>query len=258
MFNRVFTNNDISKLTEGSADYYEFQYKLIQKRPLVRDTYALWYNKFLEDFKAINNKIGAGKFLELGSGGSYLNKIIPEVITSDVVQHPNCMLIDARKLPFDDNSLNGIFMTHVFHHIPNVETFLNEANRTLKPGGRISMVDVANTPLSRFFFKNFHHEPFNENQKEWSFDSRSNIDANQALTWMVFERDFKQFQNKFPNLKITKKEYLPWLGYTLSGGVTRKDFVPSYLIPLVQLFEKALSIFKPLLALHWYICVEKN
>src|SRR5215204_2019858 len=50
----------------------------------------------------------------------------------------NC-LADARKrLPFDDNSVRGIFSEHFFEHIDYVHdapTFLRDCYRTLQPGG---------------------------------------------------------------------------------------------------------------------------
>ena len=95
----------------------------------------------------------SGVMLELGSGGSYLKDLRPSIISSDVVPDVADRVIDGRALPFADNSLQAIFLTHVFHHIPEVDAFLKEAQRTLVPGGVISMIEVAHTPFARFFLK---------------------------------------------------------------------------------------------------------
>ena len=83
----------------------------------------------------------------------------------------------------------SIFLTHVFHHIPDVSLFLKEAERVLVPGGFVGMIDVAATPFARFFFSNFHPEPFSP-KLDWQFaQNDSMMDSNQALSWIVFERD---------------------------------------------------------------------
>ena len=55
----------------------------------------------------------------------------------------NC-LADARKrLPFDDNSVRGIFSEHFFEHIDYVEEaphFLGECFRSLQPGGVLRII----------------------------------------------------------------------------------------------------------------------
>jgi predicted SAM-dependent methyltransferase len=55
----------------------------------------------------------------------------------------NC-LADARtRLPFDDNSVRGIFSEHFFEHIDYVSeapTFLRECFRTLHPGGVLRLI----------------------------------------------------------------------------------------------------------------------
>ena len=69
---------------------------------------------------------GTGQLLELGSGGSFLKDRCPELITSDIVEGLAERVIDAQELPFEAESVRGIFLTHAFHHIPDVERFLRE------------------------------------------------------------------------------------------------------------------------------------
>lgn len=253
----MLDDTNIKQYAPGSKDYYNYQKSIIFEKTLVKLTYDLWYSLILKDYQIAKKHNINSKSLELGSGGSYLKNVIPDLITSDVVPEIADIVIDARKLPFPDNSLNTICMTHSFHHIPDIEMFLSEANRTLIKNGRISIIDVCNTPFSKFFFTNFHPEPFNTKQIEWPFPSNSNIDANQALTWIIFNRDIKKFEKLFPNLKIVKKQFLPWLGYLLSGGVTKKNLVPKSFSWFVVFLEKLLTPLRPLLALHWHITIEK-
>jgi 2-polyprenyl-3-methyl-5-hydroxy-6-metoxy-1,4-benzoquinol methylase len=46
-------------------------------------------------------------------------------------------------------SLRGIVMTNVLHHIPDARAFLKEAARCLHPGGVIAMIEPWVSPWSR-------------------------------------------------------------------------------------------------------------
>ena len=217
--------------------------------------YDEWYDRLLRDARSAPPP---GIMLELGSGGSYLKVREPSIITSDVVEQVADRVIDARQLPFAENSVRALLLTHVFHHIPDARAFFQEAQRVLVPGGVISMIEVAHTPFARFFFKNFHHEPYADHCREWAFaQNDSMMDSNQALAWMVFVRDRARFADQFPALKIESVSLLPWFGYLASGGVTRRNLIPHFLVPAFAAVEYLLRPFAPIFSLHWHICVRK-
>lgn len=254
----MFLEGALSQAAPGSRDWFGNQRNLIFSRPLLKACYDEWYRLMLND--ALMAPVGHSGVsrLELGSGGSYLKELDPSIITSDVVEGVADRVIDARALPFPDRSLSTIFMTHALHHIPDVDKFLREADRTLVPGGVISLIEVANTFLARFFFKNFHPEPFDEKCRSWSFESGHNLmDANQALSWILFVRDREIFERQFPRLKVEVMAYLPWLSYLASGGVTRKSPVPSFAQPWILRLERILQPLRPWCALHWHIRIRK-
>jgi SAM-dependent methyltransferase len=243
-------------LEVGSRDFFDAQKKLILQRPLLKHCYNHWYDRLLRD---TNSAPSVGTLLELGSGGSLLKEHEPRFITSDVVPDVAEQVIDARELPFPDKSLQAIALTHVLHHIPEVEKFFHEAVRTLIPGGVITMIEVAHTPFARFFFDKFHPEPYDDTPDTWDFTQRhSMMDSNQALSWMIFVRDKKRFQSEFPELEIEEISYTPWLTYLLSGGVTKKYLIPRWLNPFIYLAEKICTPLRPLLALHWHIRVRRK
>jgi SAM-dependent methyltransferase len=216
----------------------------------------VWYRTLLDD-PAVAKAPRDARFLELGSGGSRLKEHDPRIITSDVAPDIADLVVDARELPFPDGSLHAIFLTHVFHHIPDVSRFLREAERVLVPGGVVGMIDVAATPFARFFFSNFHPEPFKP-ALDWTFDQKdSMMDSNQALTWIVFERDLSRYQREHPGLVLEEKRWLPWLPYIMSGGVTRRDLLPKAVVPTIIGTDRALRALYPLFALHWYIRLRK-
>jgi SAM-dependent methyltransferase len=249
-------DSSIKKLKPGSPEFFKVQKSLILNRPLIKRCYDDWFARLLHDADSVPQ---TGVLLELGSGGSYLKDIRPAIVTSDVVENVAERVIDGRKLPFADNSVQAIFMTHVFHHIPEIDLFLKEAERTLVPGGVISMIEVAHTPFARFFFGNFHHEPYDDKCREWSFAQKdSMMDCNQALSWMLFVRDREEFERRFPSLKIERLALIPWFTYFISGGVTSPYLIPGFMNGILIGLEKLLSPLDPVFSLHWQICLRKK
>src|SRR5689334_11548521 len=180
-------------LKSGTPEFFAVQKKLILERSLLKRAYDDWYRRLLEDARSTPAE---GSILELGSGGSYLKELEPKIITSDVVPDVADKVVDARSLPFGDRTLRALLLSHVFHHIPDVDAFFSEAERALVPGGVISMIEVAHTPFARFFFRHFHHEPYEDEHAEWTFAQKdSMMDSNQALSWMVFVRDRQKFES---------------------------------------------------------------
>jgi SAM-dependent methyltransferase len=241
----------------GSPLFFSRQADLIRKRPLLAYCYKIWYQLLLDDPSV--RKAGPGAILlELGSGGSQLKALEPRVITSDVAPGIAERVIDARSLPFTDGTVDAIFMTHVFHHIPDIRKFLAEATRVLRPGGSVGLIEVAATPLARILFRHFHPEPFLPERSEWEFaQGDSMMDANQALSWMVFCRDRREFEAEFPLLKIEKTQYLPWLPYLLSGGVKKRSMIPRFATRPIIALDRIFAISRPLCSLHWFIRLRK-
>ncbi len=247
----------MSGLPIGSAEWFTTQRKLIVERPLVHDVYTSWYEKMLHDADSVPH--GSGKLLEIGSGANFVKGVNPNVITSDVVRGASDLVVDAQNLPFPNESLRAILLTHVFHHIPDVEQFLNEAIRTLVPGGVISMIDVAHTPFAKFFFSHFHPEGYDDSRIAWQLDGNEPLGgANQAMSWIVFKRGLARFRERCPQLQIEFVEFLPWLAYLLSGGLTRRNLMPKAAVPLIRLLDVVSRPLDCAMALHWHIRIRKN
>lgn len=252
----ILTHPALKDLQMGTKDWFSAQQSMIRAKPLVKRCYDLWYQKLLEDADSVPS---GGAIVELGSGSSYIKELRPEVVTSDCAPGIAEMVIDGRSLPFPDASVRAIFLTHVFHHIPDVGLFFAEASRVLVPGGVISMVDETHTPFAKFFFSKVHPEPYDDRASSWSFtQSDSMLDSNQALSWIVFERDREEFARRFPLLKLEKREYLPWFSYLISGGVNLRSFVPRFCAPLFPLLDRALRPLDSAFAIHWRLTVRKS
>jgi SAM-dependent methyltransferase len=247
----------LSGVEVGSSEWFAIQRELVVSRPLVHDTYSAWYEKMLGDSASAPSD--GGKVLELGSGSNFVKLLDPRVITSDVVPGASDLVVDAQDLPFAEGSLKAILLTHVFHHIVAPERFLAEATRTLVPGGVISIIDVAHTPFARVLFTYLHPEGYHSNRRTWLLDESEPLGgANQAMTWMVFNRDIAQFRAEFPQLQLELIEYMPWLGYLISGGLTRRNLIPGALVPLLRALDRRSRALDPFMSLHWHIRIRKR
>ena len=165
-------------------------------------------------------------------------------------------VIQAPLLPLLDNTVKALILNKVFHHIPNVSTFLAECERVLAPGGQLLIIDPSHTPLARFLLKHFHTEPYDDKIDNWDFISNNKAtDANQANTWNIFFRDQKKFTINYPSLHLTKTQFLPWISYILTGGVSGKNLIPNCATKLILGLD---ILFSPLNGWHTYLVANDS
>jgi len=140
---------NLLKYTESKSIYdlddiaaTEAHGKIIKKKPFLRKLYTNYYNQFLRKLNMEHNKT----IIELGSGGGFIKEIIPEAITSDIKCLSNVdMCFPVEKIPFGNSTVDAFLMLFVFHHLNNPEISLAEMQRCLKKGGKIIMIEPANT-----------------------------------------------------------------------------------------------------------------
>ncbi|MEW5895782.1 MAG: methyltransferase domain-containing protein [Candidatus Omnitrophota bacterium] len=230
--------------------------KILLSKPFLKRLY--------KDFYEVLGKTIAenphGNFLEIGSGAGIIKTIFPLVITSDVIAVEDIdICCSALSISFKNDALDAIFMLDTLHHLPNATQFFNEAGRCLKTGGRVVMVEPANTWFARLIYQNFHHEVFDPNVEEWAFDSQGPLSsANGALPWIIFKRDRGRFEKNFPNLRIISYRNHTPFRYLLSGGFTLKQLVPSWSYQSIKALEKLLTPFNDQIGLFTTIILEKN
>ena len=130
--------------------------QIIQEKNFLRRIYQEWYQAIVAALPA-----GQGAVLELGAGGGFMSEFVPDLITSELFYCPHIRaVIDASRLPFATNSLRGIVMTNVLHHVTQLRLFFAEATRCVRPGGVVAMIEPWVSPWSRFVYIHLHHEPF--------------------------------------------------------------------------------------------------
>ena len=148
-------------------------------------------------------------------------------------------------------------MIDVLHHIAEPAAFFAEACRCLKANGKIVMIEPANTCWARFIYKNFHHEPF-ETDGKWGVDHSGPLSkANGAIPWIIFSRDRKIFETEFPALKIIKiRNHTPFR-YLISGGLSLRQLIPSFMYPVVKAMEFLLTPVNGLIGMFQTIELQK-
>lgn len=222
-----------------SLEAAEFHRSVIASKPFLKR----FYDSNYRDVLSLRSSLPEGPSIEIGSGYGLIKEHDVDLVTSDICFLPGLdVVFDASHLPFAPDSINSFVLSHSLHHICDVESFLDEASRCLMPGGRICILDTANTPWSRFVLKNFHHEPFDETAG-WKIESGGRLtQSNQALSWIVFSRDRARFEKLFPSLKIRSSRSYKSFRYVASGGFSCRQFVPDFFyLPLIVL-EKVLCI----------------
>lgn len=207
--------------------------QIIQSKPFLRKIYSEWYSVIMRSMGHRQD------VLELGSGAGFFKEYCPHAITSEVFQTPCVDIVaDACNLPFPENSLDAIVMTDVFHHIPHVSSFLAEAARCIRPGGKIIMVEPWRTAWSEWIYTHLHSEPFIP-QGTWEIPSSGPLSgANGALPWIVFERDRSLFLQQFTQWRIAGITPIMPVSYLLSGGVSMRSLMPGLMYTLIRAIEK--------------------
>lgn len=211
--------------------------QIIQRKGFLKKLYVDFYKELAISARGLD-----GSLIELGSGGGFLKEVIPDIITSDILPVPGIDLcFSGLKMPFPDQTVSAFFMIDLLHHLPDSAAFFKEVERCLKIGGRCVMIEQTNTLWARFIYQNFHHEEFLPDAG-WGFEgSRPLSDSNGAIPWIIFCRDRKRFEKEFPNLKIAHVSFSVPFRYLLSGGLSIRSLVPSFLYEVVKAVEFILS-----------------
>ena len=184
-------------------------------KPFLRQLYGEWYEYFIEEME----RLPEGMKIELGSGSGFFKKIMPSIISTDSQPFPtNDLTFSPSTMPFNSDSVSGIFMIDTFSKIKDTQAFLTEAQRVLKPGGKMIMVEPATSIWGRVAHRLFNHKSFDRSGTWSNTLSASQKRVNSALPYIVFERDRSRFQNEFPALSLKNMTYHTPFRYFVGGG----------------------------------------
>ncbi len=259
-FVQRFLRNWISHpLTRGldidDPDTTELRRRIIRGKPFLRKIYEDWYSIIVDSVP-----VGGKPVLEIGSGAGFFDEFISDLIPSDMFFCTGIKLIlDGHNLPFRENSLRGIVLNNVLHHLSRPRHFLSEVARCVEGGGVLVMNEPWITPWSSFVYKRFHNEIFDDASKNWEFPNDGPLSsANGALPWIMFQRDRVLFETEYPQWNINNIYLHSSFIYLLSGGVSLKGLIPSWTYGGWKLLEWMLRKHMKNIAMFAVITLENK
>ncbi len=225
-------------------------------KPVLRLVYHDFYDR-------IAAQCHSGTTIEIGGGSGNLKRRLRDVIATDIqfATRLDCVA-DAQRLPFAAQSATNIVMVDVLHHLEFPAPFFREAERVLRPGGRIIMVEPAVTWGSTLFYRILHREPVRTTAgslKDGQPDPRRDpYDSNQAIPTILVTRDRDSFHRLFPALRIARVDWFSFGAYPLSGGFQSwcliSQRVARFLLRLERLIEPT---FGRLAAFRMMLIIDK-
>jgi SAM-dependent methyltransferase len=256
----VLSEPSLRTLDINAPERLELHKSILQRKQMLKDVFVEFHHSFhrLADrhFKV------KGLEVELGAGIAPMRDSYPEVLATDIVSAEHLdMVLNAESLSLEDHSVRAFYGQNSFHHFPHPERFFTELERTLIPGGGAILIEPYHGPFATLLYKRlFKSEGFDKNFESWETPSTGPMNgANQALSYIVFVRDRRVFELKYPDLKIVHQEiYTNYPRYLISGGLNFRQLLPDALIPVIRVVEKVLYPLRRLLALHHVVVIRRT
>ncbi|MGH9741200.1 MAG: methyltransferase domain-containing protein [Candidatus Acidiferrum sp.] len=233
-----------------------------EKKPVLRRVYNEEFFARLLSFRIQN-----GFSVEVGAGPGFLKQAAPNILSSDLVWCPWLDAVaDAQQLPFRASRVSNIFGLDMLHHLAAPMRFLREAERVLRPGGRLLLIEPWITPFSYLIFRFLHQErcdlsasPSLQSQTD-KMSTKLAFDGNQAIPYLLFgPRNRSNTLNSLPGFKLLALEPFCLFAYLLSGGFKPMNCLPGFAYPAISKFERAtLPLWRRIAALRALVVLEKT
>jgi SAM-dependent methyltransferase len=226
-----------------------------EKKPGLRKSYYHLYQKIESQ---ITDK-SPGLTLEIGSGIGRIKDIIPYCTTSDIFQNPWLEKTEnAYQISYPYQSLSNIILFDVWHHLEFPIAFLKEAERVLKPGGKVILMEPDMSWIGRFIYGNFHHEPlaFQHEFDLATIAKQNTYFAAQASAWRFFVK--KELPINLDHWKKPSIKRIVSFAYLASGGFSGPSFYPAFSYPIIKVIDKLLGLFPSLFSARLLVILEKR
>ncbi len=232
-----------------------------EEKPSLRAVYHDLYRR-------IAASCADGATLEIGGGTGNLKAYAPHVVATDIQIAPWLdSVCDAHALPFADGVFANVVLFDVLHHLARPALFFAEAERVLRPGGRVVMVEPAITPMSWPFYHWLHPEPVRMGEDPLAPGEppadRDPYDANQAFPSLLFGPSFgkhgARFRAAFPRLAVKTVKPMSFFAYPMTGGFRPWSLIPEAAVKPALAIESALApVLGPLCAFRILVVLERS
>ena len=251
---------ELANCEVDGLDRFVAHQAVLKRKTMIRDVFDEFHNLFAElDSRYLS---GEGAVIELGAGIYPVRETYPNVLATDVVPAPHLdRVLNACGMELADESVRAFYLQNVFHHFPSPSSFFSELQRVLVPGGGAILIEPASGPFASWVYPRlFATEGYDKAAHSWDSAVGGPMSgANQALSYLVFDRDLQQFGQENPGLQIVHRDVLSnWMRYLLSGGLNFRSLVPSWSARAVKLAERGLSPLRNQLGLHRVIVIRKR
>ena len=235
------------------ADWLAVHRSVWARKSSVRSVYGRW-------FRLLRESCAPGEpVVELGCGPGFFKEAYPDVLATDVVPNPHAdRVIDATRLPFPDAGVASYVMLDVFHHLPDPETFLREVARTLRPGGRLVLLEPWTGLAGRLLYRWVHHEACDFDvpvAAPWSGD-KDPMAGNVALPALYFGPG-GHLERMRIGLGVVRREPFAAAPWVLSGGFQPIGVLPAGLVAFAERVDRILSLAPGVTATRCLIVVER-
>lgn len=229
----------------------------------LRTCYRDWYGLIRANLPSA----ALGPWVEIGSGPGLGKAFIPEMLLTDIVQAPwHDRQVLAESLPFPPATVGALVLFDVLHHVAVPPVFFAEAERVLRPGGRIVLIEPYVSPLSYVVYNRFHEEPAILSVDPLAAPSvasdgaKDPFTSNQAVPTLLFARDgARRFARMFPSLVVTRVRRFAGLAYPVTGGFGRRPFLPFPLWRVLYSLERLLpEVAFRLFGFRMLVVIEKR
>lgn len=250
----------VKNVDVDGSDRLSVHSRMLTQKPMLKEVFT----EFHHMFNRLDNKYLSGTCarVEIGAGVAPIRDSYRDVLATDIIPGPGLdSVLDAENMHFPDGSVRVLFGQNCFHHFPHPTRFFEEVERVVEPGGGVILLEPFHGPFATFLFRRmFRTEGYDKNYSSWETPATGPMNgANQALSYIVFERDRAEFERSFPRLRIVHQETCGnYLKYIFSGGLNFRQLWPNWATPLLSLIQTLLSPLNRWMALHHVVVIRKE
>lgn len=229
------------------------------QKPILRKIYKGFHNRISENLPAQLD----GKIVEIGSGVADISETIPNCLRTDIFPNPWIDQVEnAYNLSFSDQTVAGIILFDVFHHLRYPGRALEEFQRVLMTGGHLIIFDPGMSLLGRLVYGPFHPEPLGLKEpitwsapERWSPDDMDYYAAQGNAHRIFFQGEGDLSDPGWQEIEV--KRYAE-ISYVASGGYSKPQLFPDFMYPFMKLIDRGLSLFPSLFATRLLVVLKKT